>query len=107
LRRQENIKPGFDAFKEWAETQNKNLLTKEAIGRALHDAFNQLPLIEPFFEDGRIHLDNNTIENKIRPLALGRKNFLFAGSHEGAKRFAMIYSFLLPARRQMSIPTRG
>ena len=93
LRRQVDIKPGFDAFKEWVETQHKNILTKEAIGRALHYAVNQLPLIEPFFEDGRIHLDNNAIENKIRPLALGRKNFLFAGSHEGAKRIAMMYSF--------------
>jgi hypothetical protein len=93
VRRQEDIKPGFDAFKEWVETQHKNILTKEAIGRALHYAVNQLPLIEPFFEDGRIHLDNNAIENKIRPLALGRKNFLFAGSHEGAKRIAMMYSF--------------
>ena len=78
LRRQEYIKPGFDAFKEWVETQHKNILTKGAIGRALHYAVNQLPLIDPFFEDGRIHLDNNAIENKIRPLALGRKNFLFA-----------------------------
>ena len=71
LRRQVDIKPGFDAF------------TRSG----------QLTLIEPFFEDGRIHLDNNAIENKIRPLALGRKNFLFAGSHEGAKRIAMMYSF--------------
>ena len=55
LRRQEDIKPGFDAFKS-----------------------GQLPPIDPFFEDGRIHLDNYAIENKIRPLALGRKNFLFA-----------------------------
>jgi len=78
LRRQEDIKPGFDAFKEWVETQYKNILTKGTIGGALHYAVNQLPLIEPFFEDGRIHLDNNAIENKIRPLALGRKNFLFA-----------------------------
>jgi hypothetical protein len=38
---------------------------------------------DPFFEDSRIQPDNNPIENKIRPLALGRKNFLFAGSHEG------------------------
>jgi hypothetical protein len=53
-------------------------LTKGAIGRALHYGFNQLPLIDPFFEDGRIQLDNNAIENKIRLLALGRKNFLFA-----------------------------
>jgi hypothetical protein len=53
-------------------------LTKGAIGRALHYAVNQLPLIDPFFEDDRIQPDNNAIENKIRPLALGRKNFLFA-----------------------------
>jgi hypothetical protein len=65
LRRREDIKTGFDAFKEWAETQHKNVLTKGAIGRALHYAVNQLPLIDP-------------MENKIRPLALGRKNFLFA-----------------------------
>ena len=84
LRRQEDIKPGFDAFKEWVETQQKNILTKGAIGRALHYAVNQLPLIDPFFEDSRIQPDNNAIENKIRPLALGRKNLLFAGSHEEA-----------------------
>jgi len=77
-RRQEDIKAAFDAFKEWAETQHKNILTKGAIGGALQYDVNQLPLIDPFFEDGRIHLDNNAIENKIRPLALGRKNFLFA-----------------------------
>jgi hypothetical protein len=65
LRRRKVIKPGFDAFKEWAETQHKNVLTKGAIGRALHYAVNQLTLIDP-------------MENKIRPLALGRKNFLFA-----------------------------
>jgi hypothetical protein len=53
------------------ETQHKNVLIKGAIGRALHYAVNQLPPIDP-------------IENKIRLLALGRKNFLFAGSHEGA-----------------------
>jgi len=58
----------------------------------LHYAVNQLPRIEPFFEDCRIHLANNAIENKIRPLALGEKNFLFVGSH-GAKRIAMMYSF--------------
>ena len=77
-RRQEDINSGFDAFREWVETQHKNVLTKGAIGRALHYAVNQLPKIDPFFEDSKIQLDNNAIENKIRPLALGRKNFLFA-----------------------------
>ena len=41
----------------------------------------------------RQHLDNNIIENKIRPLALGRKNYLFAGSHKAAQRIAIMYSF--------------
>ena len=44
-------------------------------------------------KDGRLELDNNLIENKIRPLALGRKNYLFAGSDQGAQRLAMFYSF--------------
>jgi transposase len=44
-------------------------------------------------ENGDFHIDNNAIENKIRPVALGRKNYLFAGSHQGAKRTAMFYTF--------------
>jgi len=45
------------------------------------------------FYDGKLLIDNNAIENKIRPLALGRKNYLFAGSHLAAQRAAMMYSF--------------
>ena len=47
-----------------------------------------------FTTDGRLEIDNNKIENQIRPIALGRKNYLFAGSHESAQRIAMIYSLL-------------
>ena len=53
----------------------------------------QLPKLTAYLEDGRIEIDNNLIENAIRPLALGRKNYLFAGSHAGAERVAMMYSF--------------
>ncbi len=45
-------------------------------------------------DDGRYEIDNNLIENSIRPVALGRKNYLFAGSHEGTQRAAIMYSFL-------------
>jgi transposase len=41
-----------------------------------------------------LNIDNNPVENSIRPVAIGRKNYLFAGSHEGAKRSAMLYSLL-------------
>ena len=46
------------------------------------------------FQNGQVEIDNNLIENSIRPVALGRKNYLFAGSHEVAQQVAMIYSFL-------------
>ena len=44
--------------------------------------------------DGKLNIDNNPVENSIRPVAIGRKNYLFAGSHEAAKRTAMLYSLL-------------
>jgi transposase len=44
--------------------------------------------------DGKLNIDNNPVENSIRPVAIGRKNYLFAGSHEAAQRSAMIYSLM-------------
>ncbi len=49
--------------------------------------------------DGNLQIDNNLVENAIRPLALGRKNYLFAGSHEAAKRASMIYSFFANCKK--------
>ncbi|MBK1442825.1 transposase, partial [Parapedobacter sp. ISTM3] len=49
--------------------------------------------LSAYLYDGNLQIDNNLVENAIRPLALGRKNYLFAGSHEAAQRAAMIYSF--------------
>ncbi len=46
-----------------------------------------------YTKDGRLQIDNNLVENAIRPVAIGRKNYLFAGSHDGARRAAMLYSF--------------
>ena len=61
---------------------------------------NQYHKLKAIFEDGRIQLDNNRIENAIRPMALGRKNYLFAGSHRAAQNAAMIYSFLGSCKMQ-------
>ena len=68
------------------------LLSKENIGKALRYAAEQLPRLEAYLSDGRIQIDNNLIENAIRPLALGRKNYLFAGAHSGAERAAIVSS---------------
>ena len=54
---------------------------------------NQYEKLIQVVNDGKLELDNNLIENKIRPLALGRKNYLFAGNHKAGQRIAMMYSF--------------
>lgn len=98
--RLENIKPIYDQFKEWLEENLNKVLPKSKIGRAIGYTLNQWHKLIPFFEDGRFHIDNNLIENKIRPLALGRKNYLFAGSHKAGQRIAMMYSFFATCKQK-------
>jgi len=86
-------KPAYEALLEWVGYHHRNNLSKGGIGIALNYANNHLPRLRAYLEDGRVEIDNNEIENKIRPLALGRKNYMFAGSKQGARRAAMMYSF--------------
>ncbi|MBN2882889.1 MAG: IS66 family transposase, partial [Clostridia bacterium] len=69
-------------------------LPRSAMGVALSYTLGIWNRLIRYIHDGRYEIDNNLIENSIRPVALGRKNYLFAGSHEGAQRAAMMYSFL-------------
>ena len=61
-------------------------LPKSAIGMAIAYTLNLWPRLIRYIQDGRFKIDNNLIENAIRPLVIGRKNYLFAGSHEAAQR---------------------
>jgi len=81
-------------IEEWLKDNLVQVLPKSAIGQAIAYTLNLWPRLIRYIEDCRFEIDNNLVENSIRPVALGRKNYLFAGSHEGAKRAAMIYSFL-------------
>jgi len=74
--------------------QKDRVVPKSTIGKAIAYTLNLWHRLIRYTEDGKYDIDNNSIENKIRPLALGRKNYLFAGSHESAQRTAMMYSFL-------------
>ena len=71
------------------------VLPESAIGIAFAYTLNLWTRIGRYIEEGRFFIDNNFIENSIRPVALGRKNYLFAGSHEAAQQAAILYS--LPA----------
>lgn len=91
--RQEHILPLMDNLKQWVEEHSIKVLPKSPIGKAMTYTLNQWHKLINIFANENIELDNNLIENKIRPLAVGRKNYLFAGSHKGAQRIAMMYSF--------------
>ena len=91
--RHKEARPIYEKLLRWVQAEQPRQLRKGPLGEALYYALRQLPKLTAYLEDGRIEIDNNLIENAIRPLALGRKNYLFAGSHAGAERVAMMYSF--------------
>lgn len=93
IRKQEAI-PIIEAFHKWLEQQQKEVLPKSSIGKAVDYALNQIKEWKVYVEDGRLQIDNNWIENSIRPIAIGRKNYLFAGSHQAAQRAAVIYTII-------------
>jgi len=85
--------PVLNELGKWIFAEVKNTLPKSQIGRAMHYSTERWDKLSAYLKDGNLHIDNNAIENAIRPIALGRKNYLFAGSHDAAQRAAMIYSF--------------
>ena len=90
--RDRHIVPQLQELRNWIDQKSITVLPKSPIGKAMSYTVKQWPKILNIFSDQRVELDNNLIENKIRPLAIGRKNYLFAGSHAGAVRIAMMYS---------------
>lgn len=92
--RQQKARPIWEEFAAWLELEKDRVLPKSPIGTALTYAYNRQSYLARYLEDGAIEIDNNLVENQIRPVALGRKNYLFAGSAKGAQRAAMFYSLL-------------
>ncbi len=93
LRQEESI-PVLTELEKWLKNQLTEVLPKSAIGEAIAYTLKLWKRLVRYTEDGRWEIDNNAVENSIRVVALGRKNYMFAGSHDGARNAAMIYSFL-------------
>jgi transposase len=98
--RQAKARPVMEQLGTWLVEQYAQVLPKSAIGKACHYLVARYNKLYQYLEDGRLEIDNNWVENTIRPVALGRKNYLFAGSHAGAKRAAIIYSLLGSCKQQ-------
>jgi transposase len=92
--RQKLSKPIWGHFGQWLEENAGMLNEKSAIHKAFAYTMKRYKRLAVYLENGILNIDNNPIESSIRGIALGRKNFLFCGSHDGAQRSAMLYSFM-------------
>jgi transposase len=96
--RRSHLLPLILAMKAWLEVELNRLPPRGGVADAIRYALNRWTALCRFLDDGRIELDNNTVERAIRPIALGRKNYLFAGSDGGAQRWAIVASLLATAK---------
>lgn len=93
-RRQKEAVAVLDELKAWMTAAYINARPKTPIGKALSYCLERWDRLIIYTTEGMLNIDNNPVENSIRPVAIGRKNYLFAGSHEAAQRSAMLYSLL-------------
>jgi transposase len=92
--RQQKSRPLAEAFEPWLRAKLALISQKGKLAEAIRYALSRWQGLTRFIDDGRIELDNNTVERAIRPIALNRKNALFAGSDGGAEHWAIIASLI-------------
>ncbi|MCP4269517.1 MAG: IS66 family transposase [Candidatus Brocadiaceae bacterium] len=90
--RQKEARPILEKLFDWMDEEYPKLPPRSAIAKAMAYMLKRKERMMYYLKDGRLHIDTNRIENLIRPIAVGRRNFLFAGSHQGAQRAAIFYS---------------
>ena len=96
--RQEKSSPVLNAFKDWLEVKQPLTPPKGLLGQAISYTLSNWNKLNIYVEDGRLKPDNNLVENAIRPFVVGRKNWLFAGSPDGAKASARFFTLIETAK---------
>lgn len=101
-KRQEIAVPILSELKQWMKDLllRRTILPKSPLGKAITYSMNRWEGLCAYTQDGKLEVDNNYIENKVRPLALGRKNYLFAKNHNTAQNLACLYSIIVTANNQ-------
>ena len=92
--RQEQTKPLMDDFEVWLKTQRSRISAKSRLGEKLSYIAKYMDGLKLFLDDGTVEMDSNIVERAIRPIALNRKNALFAGHDEGGRTWARIASLI-------------
>ncbi|HFH2951708.1 TPA: IS66 family transposase [Pseudomonas aeruginosa] len=96
--RRRRSRPVADALHHWMRQQRQKIPDGSATARAIDYSLNRWAALTRFIDDGELPIDNNWVENQIRPIALGRSNWLFAGSLRAGKRAAAVMSLIHSAR---------
>jgi len=94
LLRKEQAVPILQQLKEWLDVNVESTVKDSLIGEAVRHALKIWDRLLVYTTDGRLLPDTNRVENAIRPVALGRKNYMFQGNEQGARRAAILYSLL-------------
>jgi transposase len=102
--RQEEAVPVLKSLQVWMVEQYPKVNPTSPFGEALSYSLKRWKGLSYYTENGDLEIDNNLIENAIRPVAVGRKNYLFAGSHEAAQRAAMMYSLFACCKKNQVNP---
>ena len=97
--RREKSRAILDEFKEWLGEEKEMVLPKSPMGEAIGYTLGQWDALKRYVEDGALAIDNNVAEQNMRPVAIGRKNWLFAGSDNGGRRAAVVYSLIQTCKR--------
>jgi len=90
--------PLLDELRVWLDQHIPIVPPRSALGKAMNYAHKQWPKLIVYLEDGRLRMDNNLVENAIRPFVIGRKNFLFCDTVNGANASANLYSLIETAK---------
>lgn len=92
--RQKYAVPAMQALKQWVARNQAWIEPKSLLAKAVTYTVNQWDSLQVYLSDGAIPIDNNRVEQRMRPVAVGRKNYLFAGSDAGASRAAILYTII-------------
>lgn len=97
--RQEKALPRLQAFEQWLDQIEPNLLPKSPIGQAVAYTRSNWCALKRYVQDGRLSIDNNAAERALRAVVIGRKNWLFTGSRRGGRAAAILFSLVQSAKR--------
>jgi len=98
IREKESI-PRLQEFKEWLQQMQLKTLPKSSLGEAINYSLSNWEKLSRYTEQGFISIDNNLAENSLRPIALGRKNWLFIGSEDSGEAFSVLASLAASCKR--------